>query len=78
MLCPNLYPFRLWSEEELKKEKCLGMTGGISAAIQARGLLVELGSPPVQVMVNIPTVQNAIDEDGTLKDERIEKNLGKY
>jgi len=55
----------------------MGMTGGISAAIQARGLLVELGSSPVQIMVNIPTVQNAIDEDGTLKEERVEKNLAK-
>lgn len=54
------------------------MTGGISAADQARGLLVELGSPPVQVMVNIPTVQNAIDADGTLKETRVEKSLGKY
>lgn len=52
------------------------MTGGVSAAIAARGFLVELGSSPVQVMVNIPLVQNALEANGTLKEPRTEATLG--
>ncbi|XP_019856359.1 PREDICTED: LOW QUALITY PROTEIN: uncharacterized protein LOC100635930 [Amphimedon queenslandica] len=57
----------------------MGSFGGIRAAIQARSLLGELGSPSLGCFV-IPQIQNELSEDGTLKGEnkeRLEKNADK-
>ena len=41
-----------------------GQFGGVRAAMQLRALLGELGMPSIPSMLPIPTVQNALSEDG--------------
>jgi NAD(P)H-dependent FMN reductase len=41
-----------------------GQFGGVRAAMQLRALLAELGMPSIPSMLPIPTVQNALSEDG--------------
>jgi NAD(P)H-dependent FMN reductase len=41
-----------------------GQFGGVRSAMQLRALLAELGMPSIPSMLPIPTVQNALSEDG--------------
>jgi NAD(P)H-dependent FMN reductase len=41
-----------------------GQFGGVRAAMQLRALLAELGMPSIPSILPVPTVQNALSEDG--------------
>jgi NAD(P)H-dependent FMN reductase len=41
-----------------------GEFGGVRAAMQLRALLAELGMPSIPSILQVPTVQNALSEDG--------------
>lgn len=41
-----------------------GQFGGVRAAMQLRAMLAELGMPSIPSMLPVPTVQNALSEDG--------------
>jgi len=57
---------------------CYSMgAGGLTAAAQARTLLVEFGAPPIPYILHIPTVQNALDESGNVVNEYLHKQAAK-
>ena len=55
-----------------------GPFGGIRAPVALRPFLGELGMVVLPSGVTIPSIQDSgISEDGTMKNERIEKNINK-
>jgi len=56
----------------------MGPFGGIRAPVALRPFLGELGMVVLPSGVTIPSIQNSgISEDGTMENERIEKNINK-
>jgi len=55
----------------------MGPFGGIRSIALARPFLAELGMVALPSVVVIPTVQNAVDPEGTSGDERVLKNSAK-
>lgn len=54
-----------------------GSFGGQRAAMQARCMLGELGTPTTSYLFSIPTIQNNLDADGNPQDERIDSGAEK-
>ena len=55
-----------------------GGFGGVRAAMQLRMMLAELGMPSIPSLLPIPHIQDALGEDGTIKEPRMEKGLAKF
>ncbi|MEO5930793.1 MAG: NADPH-dependent FMN reductase [Candidatus Kapaibacterium sp.] len=55
-----------------------GSFGGVRAAVQLRAMLGELGMPSIPSIFPIPSVQTAMEEDGTPTDERTATRIVKF
>lgn len=55
-----------------------GQFGGVRAAMQLRMTLGELGMPSIPSLFAIPRVGQALEEDGSLKDERLGRSLDRF
>jgi NAD(P)H-dependent FMN reductase len=55
-----------------------GSFGGVRAAMQLRMTLAELGMSSVPSLMPIPAIQNALSEDGTPADARLQKTMGRF
>jgi NAD(P)H-dependent FMN reductase len=55
-----------------------GSFGGVRAAMQLRMTLAELGMSSVPSLMPIPAIQNALSEDGTPADARLQKTMARF
>ncbi|MDB5034146.1 MAG: NADPH-dependent reductase [Chlorobi bacterium] len=55
-----------------------GSFGGVRAAVQLRAMLGELGMPSIPSIFPIPSVQTAMEEDGTPTDPRTGTRIVKF
>lgn len=56
-----------------------GAFGGVRAAMQLRAMLCELGMPSIPSLFPIPTIQNALDDDGAPRDPaRLERRFTRF
>lgn len=55
-----------------------GQFGGVRAAMQLRMTLAELGMPSIPSLFPIPRIGEALDEDGTPRDERTRGVLDRF
>ena len=53
-----------------------GQFGGQRAAMQARCLMAELGTPTTSFLFSIPSIQNCLDADGNPQDENSRMDSG--
>jgi len=55
-----------------------GSFGGVRAAMQLRMTLAELGTSSVPSLMPIPSIQNALSEDGRPADARLTKTMARF
>jgi NAD(P)H-dependent FMN reductase len=55
-----------------------GRFGGINASTAMQQLVLSLGAYPMPYKLLVPTVQNAFDESGIIKDEMLSKSFDKF
>ena len=55
-----------------------GAFGGVRAASQLQVMLCELGMPSISSVFPIPRIQDALAEDGTAKDPKVERRFERF
>jgi azobenzene reductase len=55
-----------------------GRYGGINASTEMQQLVLSLGAYPMPYKLLVPTVQNAFDENGIIKEEMLSKNFDRF
>ncbi len=55
-----------------------GAFGGVRAAMQLRATLCELGMPSIPSLFPMPKVQDQFDDDGTPRDRKHERYVGRF
>jgi NAD(P)H-dependent FMN reductase len=55
-----------------------GSFGGVRAGVHLRTVLGEIGLVTIPSMLPVPSVAKAFEMDGTVKDERYEKRIGRF
>jgi NAD(P)H-dependent FMN reductase len=55
-----------------------GAFGGVRAAMQLRAMLSELGMPSIPSLFPVPRIQDAITEEGTPKDPKVERRFVRF
>ena len=55
-----------------------GAFGGVRAASQLQVMLCELGMPSISSVFPIPRIQDALEEDGTAKDPKVERRFERF
>jgi NAD(P)H-dependent FMN reductase len=56
----------------------VGGFGGARAAIQLRAFLSEMGMPTISSIFSISKIADVLNDDGSLKDESLEKRIGRF
>ena len=55
-----------------------GSFGGVRAAMQLRAMLCELGMPSISSLFPVPTIREALDENGIAKDANLNRRFERF
>jgi NAD(P)H-dependent FMN reductase len=55
-----------------------GAFGGVRAAMQLRAMLCELGMPSISSLFPVPRIQDALDQDGTARDPKLDRRFERF